>query len=112
MEIYVKAQEDAAALKAYMDANYYWQDVVEVTVQPDLSVKPDSTIRNKAYICLAGDSNDDGKFGISDVIKLQKYLLAADTMYERQGYASDLTGDGVVDVFDLCLSKRKLIYSK
>lgn len=109
VEIYVKTQEDANAMKAYMTESSYWQDVVEVTVQPDLSATPDSTIHNKAYVCLAGDSNDDGQFGISDVIKLQKWLLTADTMYERQGYASDLTGDGRVDVFDLCLSKRKLI---
>lgn len=109
VEIYVRSQEDADKLKNYMEENYYWQDVVEVTVQPDLSVNPDSTVHNKAYVCLAGDSNDDGQFGVSDVIKLQKWLLTADTMYERQGYASDLTGDGRVDVYDLCLSKCKLI---
>ncbi|MBO6307653.1 MAG: dockerin type I repeat-containing protein [Oribacterium sp.] len=109
VEIYVKTQEDANAMKAYMTENSYWQDVVEITVKSDLSSDTDSTIHNKAYVCLAGDSNDDGQFGISDVIKLQKWLLTADTMYERQGYASDLTGDGRVDVFDLCLSKRKLI---
>ena len=109
VEIYVRSQEDADKLKNYMEENYYWQDVVEVTVQPDLSADTDSTIHNKDYICLEGDSNDDGQFGISDVIKLQKYLLAADTICERQWYASDLTDDGTVNVFDLCLSKRNLI---
>lgn len=109
VEIYVKTQEDANALKVYMTESSYWQDVVEITVKSDLSRDTDSTIHNKAYVCLAGDSNDDGQFGISDVIKLQKYLLAADTICERQWYASDLTDDGTVNVFDLCLSKRNLI---
>ena len=70
-----------------MEENHYWQDVVAVTVQSDLSANPDSTIHNKAYVCLAGDSNDDGKFAIADVIKLQKCLLTADTMYEREAIA-------------------------
>ena len=112
VEIYVRSQEDADTLKAYMEDNYYWQDVVEVTVQPNLSVIPDSTIHNKAYVCLAGDSNDDGEFGISDVVKLQKYLLASTDMQERQIAASDLNDDGCVDVFDLSLSKRNLIQSR
>lgn len=112
VEIYVRSQEDADTLKAYMEDNYYWQDVVEVTVQPNLSVIPDSTIHNKSYVCLAGDSNDDGEFGISDVVKLQKYLLASTDMQERQIAASDLTDDGCVDVFDLSLSKRNLIQSR
>lgn len=109
VEIYVKSQEDADTLQAYMEENHYWQDVVEVTVQPDLSADPDSMIHNKAYVCLEGDSNDDGRFAVSDIIKLQKYLLTADTIGERQWYASDVTDDGTVDVFDLSLSKRKLI---
>lgn len=109
VEIYVKSQEDADTLKAYMEENHYWQDVVEVTVQSELSGNPDSLIHNKAFICLEGDSNDDGIFAVSDVIKLQKALLTADTMNERQGYASDLTGDGRVDAADLAAQKRQLL---
>ena len=109
VEIYVRSQEDADKLKTYMEENYYWQDVVEVTVQSDLSADTDSTVHNKEYICLEGDSNDDGEFGVADVIKLQKYLLTADTMYEREAVASDLIEDERIDVFDLVMSKRKLI---
>lgn len=109
VEVYVKTKADADTLKAYMDENYYWQDVVEVTVQPDLSADTDSTIHNKDYICLEGDSNDDGEFGVADVIKLQKYILTDDTMYEREAVASDLIDDGEIDVFDLVMAKRKLI---
>ncbi len=109
VEIYVKTQEDADTLKAYMDENYYWSAVIDVTVKPDLSGDTDSTIYNKDYICLSGDSNDDGEFGVADTIKLQKFVLAADTPTEREGAASDLTNDGSVDVFDLVLSRQKLV---
>ena len=109
VEIYVRSQEDADKLKTYMEENYYWQDVVEVTVQPDLSADPDSTIRNKEYICLEGDSNDDGEFGVADVIKLQRCLLNADSMNEREATASDLVDDNRINVFDLVISRRKLI---
>lgn len=109
VEISVRSQDDADALQAYLEEAHYWQDVVEITVQPDLSADPDSTIRSKDYICLAGDSNDDGAFAISDVIKLQKCLLATDTMTARQGYASDLSGNGCVDAADLAMQKRHLI---
>ena len=109
VEIYVRSQEDADKLKNFMEENYYWQDVVEVTVQTDLSADTDSTIHNKDYICLDGDSNDDGEFGIADVIKLQKCILTADTMSEREAIASDLINDDRIDVFDLVMSRRKLI---
>ncbi|MCR5016238.1 MAG: dockerin type I repeat-containing protein [Ruminococcus sp.] len=109
VEIYVKTQDDADALKAYMDENYYWSAVVDANVKPDLSGDTNSTIYNKDYICLSGDSNDDGEFGVADAIKLQRFVLAADTPTEREGAASDLTNDGNVDVFDLVLSRQKLV---
>ena len=108
VEIYVRSQKDADKLKAYMEDNYYWQDVVEVTVQTDLSADTDSIIHNKEHICLEGDSNDDGEFGVADVIKLQKYLIAADSMNDRETIASDVVQNGKVDVFDLVSVKNTL----
>lgn len=112
VEIYVKSEEDADRLKVYMEENYYWQDVVSVTVQPDLSSDTDSSIHNKEYIYLEGDSNDDGQFNILDAVKLQKYLLDTDTINERQRCASDLNSDGIINVFDFCYSKENLLYSR
>jgi len=112
VEIYVRSQEDSDTLKNYMKENYYWDAVVEVTVQPDLSAVPDSTIHNKEYICLEGDSNDDGEFSIADAVKLQKYLLTGDDLSEREGYASDITKDNCIDVFDLVASKKNLLNNK
>ena len=112
VEIYVRSQEDSDTLKNYMKENHYWDAVVEVTVQPDLSAVPDSTIHNKEYICLEGDSNDDGEFSIADAVKLQKYLLTGDDLSEREGYASDITKDNCIDVFDLVASKKNLLNNK
>jgi len=109
VEVYVRSQEDVDKLKVYMEENYYWQDVVEITVQSELSTDTDSTIHNKEYICLDGDSNDDGEFGVADVIKLQKYILTGDTLSEREAKSSDLIEDERIDVFDLIISKRMLI---
>lgn len=109
VEIQVKSQEDSDAIKKYMLDNYFWDAVVDVTVTQDLSADTENFVYSKDYVCLNGDANDDGKFGISDVVTLQKYILNANSMYERQGIASDMTHDGSVDVFDLCLMKQRLI---
>ncbi|MDE6035479.1 MAG: dockerin type I repeat-containing protein [Ruminococcus sp.] len=110
VEITVREQEDVDILKSYLTDNYYWQDVIDITVQSDLSADTGSTIHYKDFVCLDGDSNDDGIFSVADVVMLQKYLFNETSMCERQGYASDLNSDGVIDVFDLCLSKQKLIF--
>lgn len=109
VEIQVKSQEDSDAIKKYMLDNYFWDAVIDVTVTQDLSADTENFVYSKDYVCLNGDANDDGKFGISDVVTLQKYILNANSMYERQGIASDMTHDGSVDVFDLCLMKQRLI---
>lgn len=109
VDIYVKTQEDADELKKYMLDNYYWDAVVDVTVQPELSAITEISARYKSFICTKGDSNDDGEFGIADVIKLKKYLLNTEEMTERQGAASDINSDGTIDVFDLCAAKSELI---
>lgn len=59
-----------------------------------------------------GDVNADGAFDISDVVLLQKWLLAvpdAKLVHWKAGY---LCEDNRLDVFDLCLMKRLLIEQK
>lgn len=59
---------------------------------------------------IAGDVDADGVLGTSDVVLLQKWLLAApDTALTSA--AADLNADGSIDVFDLSLLKRELIGS-
>lgn len=59
---------------------------------------------------LEGDVNADGICNISDVVMLQKWLLAVPDTILVDWKAADLCEDDRLDVFDLCLMKRKLIY--
>ena len=59
---------------------------------------------------LQGDVNADGKFNVADVILLQKWLLAVPDTKLPDWKAADFYADNKLNVFDLCLMKRKLIY--
>ena len=59
---------------------------------------------------LEGDVNADGICNISDVVMLQKWLLAVPDTILVDWKAADLCEDDRLNVFDLCLMKRKLIY--
>lgn len=56
-----------------------------------------------------GDVNNDGFFTIADVILMQKWLVAKPDAVLENWKAGDLYEDNTIDVFDLCLMKRKLI---
>ena len=58
----------------------------------------------------SGDSNGDGEFNISDVVILQKWLLAVPDTHFADWRAANFYPDDRLDVFDLCLMKRALIY--
>lgn len=57
-----------------------------------------------------GDVNADGILDIADVVLLQKWLLAVPDTHLPQWRAADLCNDERLDVFDLCLMKRELLY--
>ncbi len=54
-----------------------------------------------------GDANGDGDFAISDVVTLQNYIIGKGEI--KNPTAVDFTGDGVIDVFDLCLMKKAIV---
>lgn len=58
---------------------------------------------------ISGDVNNDGEFNISDVVLLQKWLLAVPDTHLENWKAADLCDDDILDVFDLCLMRRALI---
>lgn len=62
------------------------------------------------YVMIRGDVNADGAFDIADVVLLQKWLLAVPNTHLPIWQAADLCEDNRLDVFDLCLMKRELIY--
>ena len=59
---------------------------------------------------IMGDVNMDGNFDIADVVLLQKWLLAVPDTKLADWKAANFYNDNRLDVFDLCLMKRKLIY--
>lgn len=56
-----------------------------------------------------GDVNSDGEFNISDVVLLQKWLLAMPDTQLSDWNRADLCRDGRLDTSDLCLIKQLLI---
>lgn len=58
---------------------------------------------------VVGDVNSDGVFNISDVVLLQKWLLAVPDAKLNNWKAADLCRDGQLDIFDLCMMRRMLI---
>ena len=60
-------------------------------------------------IIIPGDVNADGTFNISDVVMMKKWLLAVPDVKLEDWKSGDLCDDNILNVFDLCLMKRKLI---
>lgn len=59
-----------------------------------------------------GDINRDGRFGIADVVTMQKWLLGKKDIEVNYWENADLYRDGKIDVFDVCLMREKLIKDK
>ncbi|MBE6857320.1 MAG: glucuronoarabinoxylan endo-1,4-beta-xylanase [Ruminococcus sp.] len=62
----------------------------------------------EGYVFVEGDVNADGIFNIADVVLIQKWLLCAKDATLTDWQAGDLVDDDKLDIFDLCLMKRKL----
>lgn len=65
-----------------------------------------SEIKNNTVLY---DINCDGSFNVSDVVLLQKWLLAVPDTHLADWKAGDICDDNVLDVFDFCLMKRALL---
>lgn len=59
---------------------------------------------------LQGDVNADGSFDIQDIIMVQNWLLAKPDATLTDWRAADVCQDERIDVFELCLLKRMLLY--
>ena len=58
---------------------------------------------------IVGDIDDDRRVGVTDVILLQKWLLASKGTNLPNATAADLDKNGTLDVFDLALLKRLVV---
>ncbi len=56
-----------------------------------------------------GDANADGKFNVADLVMLQKWLIRTPEAILTDWQSADMYDDDIIDVFDLCLMKRKLL---
>lgn len=61
------------------------------------------------FLEVQGDVNCDGKLNISDIVLVQKWLLAVPDTHLSDWKAADMYEDNRLDVFDLCLMKRELL---
>ena len=64
-----------------------------------------------AEVKVSGDVNADGIVSVSDVVLLQKWLLAVPDAKLTNWKAADVYEDDVIDIFDLAMLKRKLTVS-
>ncbi len=68
-----------------------------------------SETESKSISGVSGDVNSDGKFNIADVIVLHNWLLSRPENDMKIWRNADLCQDNILDVFDLCMMKQKLI---
>lgn len=61
------------------------------------------------HINVKGDVNSDGRLNISDLVLLQKWLTAVPDTGLKNWQAADMSGDGILDSFDLCLMRQQLL---
>ena len=73
----------------------------------------DGYLFNLNWFCInndvIGDCNADGEFNITDIVTLQKWLLAVPNATLKDWQAADLCKDGIIDVFDFCIMRSMLI---
>lgn len=86
------------------------KDSFKVTVYNDqLELSKNNTASSES---IKGDVNGDESFGVSDAVLLQKWLLAVPDTHLANWKAADFCDDDRLDVFDLALMKRALIYGE
>ena len=85
----------------YLEMNYKESDTEHTDFPSDITIKLKKTTM--------GDVNDDGTFNVSDVVLLQKWLLAVPDTHLANWKAANFCDDDRLNVFDLCLMKRALI---
>lgn len=92
---------------------YKYADLFEFTTRDEPEViyysneSMDLIFRIKIEV--SGNINGDGEFGVADAVTLQKWLLGATDVEIYNWAEADFDLNNRLDVFDLCVMKRKLI---
>ena len=95
-------------------AEYYAGDTLctrEEVIIPFLKRDQNYITHKLTEASLLGDITGDGKVGVMDVVALNKSLLGVRSLADELAFFSaDMNCDGAVDIFDLALLKRKVLY--
>ena len=81
------------------------KDQPEITYYDNSSMDIVFRIKIEAY----GDVNGDGGFTVADLVRFEKMLLTGEGNEYDHWYDADFCVDGKLDVFDLCIMRKKLI---
>ena len=84
-----------------------WELTQDANGEQSLLKVINDTLRGGTSI--TGDVNADGSFNVSDLVLLQKWLLAAPDDELTNWQAADLCADGRLTVFYLCLMRKALV---
>ena len=83
-----------------------WELTQDAKGEKSLLKVINDNLRGKSYV--AGDVNADGSFNVSDLVLMQRWLLAAPDAELATWQAGDLCEDGRLDFYDLCLMRKRL----
>ena len=75
--------------------------------QPVTPQQPEPSENENGYYL--GDIDGNGRVEINDAVLLQKWVLSAPGTYLPNWKAGDLCADDILDVFDLCMLKHKIV---
>lgn len=78
-------------------------------VPPDINLTSGLPIYSESLHVAPADLDASGAIGVSDLIRMQRFLLGAETLSDPAMLAADVNHDGAVDVFDLALAKTALV---
>ena len=102
---------DTIAKKAELAKDYggimIWELTQDAKGEKSLLKVINDTLGNGTAV--SGDVNSDGSFNVSDLVLLQRWLLAKPDTELKNWQAGDLCEDSSLDVFDLCVMRKKLI---
>ena len=102
---------DTIAKKAELATGYggimIWELTQDAKGEKSLLKIINDTLFGRSSI--AGDLNGDDSFNVSDLLLMQKWLLAKPDVQLKNWEAGDLCKDGRLDVFDLCMMRKQLI---
>jgi hypothetical protein len=90
------------------DNDAFWEILLDWTLSGNEPSNTGETAEQNISFIM-GDVNGDGSFGVSDVVLLQKWLLAVPDTHLANWKAADFCEDNKLDVFDLTLMKRALL---